>query len=393
MVITREHATGSRLRRQKAPPPLPEPSPRNELVRAASVRESARVAALETELRLLGRLAANSTIERLHPHLAVDSPFVSPSMIRMSERDARFQIPESRLREILRNFGTELERTESPSTLVVVAHQDDECIGAGAQLARLEDVTVVHVTTGAPDDELYAHRFGFSSAQEYGDARRREAERALELAGVPKERQLCLGIPDGQASHNLIALSLTIAELIEEAQPEILITHPYEGGHTDHDAIAFAVHLACGLLRREGVPSPAVLELTSYHNRNGSRAVHRFLPYEGSGPLRTVKLSREARELKARMYECFSTQRRCLVQFSVDVERFRAAPRYNFTRPPHEGQLDYERLNRRLSGAQWRAQAERALNQLRAGRRGRVSLAQPSTRTSSSNETTQLEIV
>jgi len=367
-----------------------DPTTSLEVVGAASVREAARVAALETELRLLGDLAAAATIEKLQPHLAVNSPFLRTATIAISERDARFRIPPARLRELMRNFGAELERPPtSPRTLVVVAHQDDESIGAGAQLARLEDVTVVHVTDGAPQDAEYAARLGYSSPQEYGDARRREAARALSLAGVSEERQLCLGIPDGQASYNLVELSLTLAEVIDELRPEVLITHPYEGGHTDHDAIAFAVHLACGVLRREGVEIPAVLELTSYHNWRGRRAVHRFLPYPGSGPARTLRLSPDARELKARMYECFSSQQRCLQQFSTEVERFRAAPRYNFTLPPHEGPLDYERLNRRLSGAEWRAQAQKALAQLRTRKRGRVaSTVAPATRTSSSEPTT-----
>jgi N-acetylglucosamine malate deacetylase 2 len=35
-------------------------------------------------------------------------------------------------------------------------------------------------------------------------------------------------------------------------------------------------------------------------------------------------------------------------------ERFRDAPAYDFTRPPHEGPLMYERWNFDLSGAGWR---------------------------------------
>ena len=37
-----------------------------------------------------------------------------------------------------------------------------------------------------------------------------------------------------------------------------------------------------------------------------------------------------------------------------------------FTVPPHEGQLDYERLCKKMTGAQWRAEAERALETLRS---------------------------
>ncbi|HUF49878.1 MAG TPA: PIG-L family deacetylase, partial [Longimicrobiales bacterium] len=319
---------------------------------------------------------------------------LTPGTIIRSERDARFHMPPRKLDEVLRHFGAELERAhDAPSMLIVVAHQDDESIGAGAQLARLPDVTVLHVTDGSPRDPAYVHRFGYSSADEYGEARRREAAEALRLAGVPAERQLCLNIPDGEAPYHLVELSLTIAALLDELCPDVVLTHPYEGGHTDHDAIAFAVHLACGILRREGVRIPMVLELTSYHNRNGRRVVHDFLPYDNALNTRTCQLSRAARELKVRMYECFSTQQKCLTQFSVDIERFRPAPRYIFTRPPHDGTLDYERLSRRMSYTEWRDQAQRALGQLRTRRRGKVSMQSMTVAAPSTSSTADTQFV
>jgi hypothetical protein len=149
---------------------------------------------------------------------------------------------------------------------------------------------------------------------------------------------------------------------------EIVLTHPYEGGHTDHDATAFAVHLACGVLRREGVPAPIVLELTSYHNRDGRRVHSEFLPF-WPVPTRRVDLPHEAQLLKARMFRYFTTQQKVLSAFPLNVERFRIAPRYIFTVPPHEGPLDYERYCTTISGAEWRANAEKALHILRAKRR------------------------
>lgn len=37
--------------------------------------------------------------------------------------------------------------------LIVVAHPDDETIGFGAQLCRLRDALLLHVTDGAPRDK------------------------------------------------------------------------------------------------------------------------------------------------------------------------------------------------------------------------------------------------
>jgi N-acetylglucosamine malate deacetylase 2 len=357
--------------------------------RVRAVRESARLAALQTELRLLGSLAGKNTIDLLQPYLAVGSNRLTPTTLIRSQQDARFRVPASQLKEMMSHFGSELEKEPTaPPTLVVVAHQDDEAIGAGAQIARIDNVTVLHVTDGAPRDPKYARRFGFSSSSEYGEARRREAAKALTLAGVPADRQLCLGVSDGEASYNMVEIALALADLIEKLAPEVVLTHPYEGGHTDHDAIAFSVHLACGILRREGAATPAVMEITSYHARNGRRAVHSFLPFNDTAVPRTVRLSREASELKQKMYECFQTQQQCLSQFSVDVERFRPAPRYNFTRPPHAGELEYERLSRRMTGAEWRKHAHQALEQLRTRQRSRISLMAPlSSRTQGTGST------
>ena len=156
-----------------------------------------------------------------------------------------------------------------------------------------------------------------------------------------------------------------IADLFDELQPDVVLTHPYEGGHSDHDSTAFAVHLATGMLLSQGQKAPVILELTSYHNYGGRRRVFSFLPFKSSR-VRTIRLSAEDRRLKRQMFDQFKSQLPVLEKFPIEVERFRQAPRYLFTVPPHEGQLDYERLCRRITGAEWRANAEKALEELRS---------------------------
>jgi N-acetylglucosamine malate deacetylase 2 len=340
--------------------------------RRKSVRQAARIVALETELRVLEAMtSADMAQDGAVPHGAVEVPRLRLTTVVRRPQDARFRTTREELGEALKQFDGDLEPAQGTArTLVVVAHPDDESVGAGVQLARLQDVTVLHVTDGARRAEGYVERLGFSSADEYREFRRREVRDALALAGIPEDRQLCLGIPDGEAPFHLVELALSLAELFDEMSPEIVLTHPYEGGHTDHDAVAFAVQLACGVLRREGAEVPVILELTSYHFRDGGRIVHDFLPHPGADLQRTVRLTPEAAELKERMYERFVTQRRCLEQFRTDLERFRPAPRYNFTAPPHDGTLDYELRSKRMSGAEWRNQAAKALERLRTRRRG-----------------------
>ena len=47
-----------------------------------------------------------------------------------------------------------------------------------------------------------------------------------------------------------------------------------------------------------------------------------------------------------------------------DVERFRLAPRYDFTQPPHAGDLHYEQFGWELTPQRWRSLAAAALKEL-----------------------------
>jgi N-acetylglucosamine malate deacetylase 2 len=281
------------------------------------------------------------------------------------QRENRFGFRPDVVNSILDRFGGPAGSTAAAlNLLVVVAHPDDEVISAGAVLRGFPNVTIVHATDGAPADPGYAQRKGFLTREAYAEARRAEVVAALDVIGIPEARIQGLGFVDGEASWHLVELCHKVADLIHDVRPDVVLTHPYEGGHSDHDSTAFAVHLAAGLLRRDGLPVPVILELASYHNYKGRRRMLDFLPFRGR-PVKTIRLGVEARGVKRTMLDLFTSQRELLRTFPIDVERFRQAPRYLFTVPPHEGELDYERLCKKMTGAEWRANAARALELLR----------------------------
>lgn len=249
-------------------------------------------------------------------------------------------------------------------TVVIGAHPDDEVIGAGALLSRLPDAAVVHVTDGAPRNESDARAAGFSGWAAYAAARRAEAEAALALAGLAPERLTSLGIADQQAAHNLAPLAQRLAGLLHEGGFAVAITHAYEGGHPDHDATALAVHAACALIEAQGERPPRVVEMAGYHALGGSFTAGTFIAHAKAGRAATVVLDAAARRLKRRMLDCHATQRAVLAPFTVEAERFRAAPRYDFRLPPHPGRLHYETQNWGMTGEGWRRLAQAALDQL-----------------------------
>jgi LmbE family N-acetylglucosaminyl deacetylase len=224
-------------------------------------------------------------------------------------------------------------------------------------------VTIVHVTDGAPRDMRDATAHGFATREAYAAARREELRAAVALAGITADRLELLNVVDQEASLALALLAQRIASMMRELSPALILTHPYEGGHPDHDATAFAVHAALQLLARDGVTMPPVVEATYYHASAGSMAVGEFLPM-AAHPVATLFLSSAERELKCRMRDCFVTQRRVLEPFPMDHERFRWAPHYRFTAPPHEGALLYERFPWGMTGARWRELASEALGTL-----------------------------
>ncbi|TFZ07234.1 PIG-L family deacetylase [Ramlibacter henchirensis] len=248
--------------------------------------------------------------------------------------------------------------------LVVVAHPDDETVGAGSRLPRLRHATFIYVTDGAPLDGRDAahHRL---TVDAYRELRLRERAAALSRCGIAESQIIDIGCPDQQAARRLPQLAIEIARWLKRRRPDVLLTHPYEGGHPDHDATAFAVHAAAALLRRQGEPVPAVVEMTSYHRGPSGLQTCVFLPDAvADREQAAVVLDPQQRAFKRSLLDCYATQRDTLDQFALDVERFRPAPAYDFRAEPHPGPLFYEQHAWGLSGAQFRELAAQAMTQL-----------------------------
>lgn len=230
--------------------------------------------------------------------------------------------------------------TPIPRALLVFAHQDDETIALGARLSNFNDAHLVHVTDGAPRNEHDSRNHGFATLADYRKARASELCSVLAAAGLNSASRECLRVPDQEASLHLALLSRTIARIIRQHRPLVVFTHPFEGGHPDHDSCAFAVHHALDLLPAE--LQPVVIESPFYHAGAGRAEAGTFLPSKPPAPTLEFRLSPEEILRKRELLALFTSQRETLSGFPVEYERFRIAPAYDFRTPPHTPPVLYD---------------------------------------------------
>lgn len=234
--------------------------------------------------------------------------------------------------------------------VAVTAHPDDETLGMGGRLGRFKCLTLWQLTDGAPLWESDAKQLGFSTRTAYAAAREIEAQRAIAALGLDC-RRIRFGAPD-QASVFFAPELLVLLER-ELCRAALVFTHPYEGGHPDHDLAALVVQCACDRISSMGGTAPARLEFASYHHRAGRLMAGQFWP-DPDCPQAIVAVEGEAAAQKRRALAEYRTQSSVIRWFFTAEERYRAAPRYDFSQPPPPRVAQYDLFGWRITSARWR---------------------------------------
>jgi len=257
-------------------------------------------------------------------------------------------------------------------TLLLVAHPDDECVAYGTLLQRMREPHVVYATDGAPQDPYFWGRYG--SRESYARLRQDEARNALACVGVSDVEFLAdhssrTGVMfEDQALFRVMPQAFeALSEIVERLRPEAIATLAYEGGHPDHDG--------CNLLSAElgKVFGVAVWEAPLYHREPGNEhghVVQDFVTRDGSEEF--VLGQPEELERKRAMCAAYPSQGNFLGTFQLERELVRPLHAYDYSRPAHEGRLNYEVWQWQMSGQQVSSEFERFLQ-------GRKVAKQPAT--------------
>lgn len=230
-------------------------------------------------------------------------------------------------------------------TLVLVAHPDDECITCGGLLQQMQDPVVVYATDGAPQDPYFWKAHG--SREAYSRIRQKECRRALAQVGANEIVFLSNTEPrliDQELFQNLGIAYELLGHEAHRLQPRAILTTAYEGGHPDHDSCSLLAHELSADL---GIPA---WEAPLYRRKRNELSVQEFLEPDGT---EIVYLPTPAEiERKRAMCASYPSQGDFLQVFGVEREIFRPQKQYDYSRPPHEGKLNYELWQWSMTGMQ-----------------------------------------
>ena len=223
---------------------------------------------------------------------------------------------------------------------MVVAHADDEVVACGGLLQLARAAQVVMLTDSAPLSAFFWKEYG--SREEYARVRALEAKEVAMSLG--KEAPLILDIPDQQLFRNLPQAWHQLERIALRFDPAAIVTLAYEGGHPDHDCCAFLAH---ELGHQIDVP---VWEAPLYHRASGEETSYQQFIGGDSGA--SVPPAADVLAKKYELVSLYPSQAKTLEAFDPALERLRPQSDYDFSTPPHEGQLNYEAWGWPMTGPQ-----------------------------------------
>jgi LmbE family N-acetylglucosaminyl deacetylase len=243
----------------------------------------------------------------------------------------------------LARTNTEIAVNVLPASLMVIcAHEDDEQAYAGLMRAAVEAGIPVEVLILTAGDVGQCERYfnkpcGPNEAREFGEVRMEESADALEHLGIPRDKFIDLGLPDGgsgaiwfehkDSTNPFLSIYLAcdhapypnvykpnlpyardavveaIRQIITNFHPAMLaLTHPDER-HVDHRTAGWFAIKACQALLKQKALDPQTIVLADQVYGAGG---YKTAPYKYENFV--VHLSGEAAALKHEMSWLYQSQ-------------------------------------------------------------------------------------
>lgn len=224
--------------------------------------------------------------------------------------------------------------------ILICAHPDDEVISSSKYISSSRDrIHIAYVTDGDADEE------GGKKRKE----RSQESRTALEYAGIEDRNQIhFLGFPESDTPNESRTILHRIKQLIERLDPDLILTHAYDGAHFDHDLVRFLINI---LISSESLDIP-IAEFALYHDNNGHSNHNTFITPDSTRDI-VFNLSAEDITRKERMLSAYRSQQKYLKYFNTgnpELMRFCFAneldPRI-FEKKPHSFLLGYDDLKQK----------------------------------------------
>lgn len=229
-------------------------------------------------------------------------------------------------------------------TLVIVAHPDDEAVACAALLQRIREPHVLFCTDGGPLDPYFWGKHG--SREAYSRLRQKEARLSLLELGVTRVEFLKTrgGEPiiDQQLFQRLPEAVPAASDVVSRIRPDALLTIAYEGGHPDHDSCSF---ITAQIAREQNLPAWEMPIEPLF--KKVKRRWQTFL--SPAQPAVTLHPTPDEIERKRRALRAYVSQGNFDDIAGVN-ETFRPMPQYDYTRRPHQDELNYETWQWKMTG-------------------------------------------
>ena len=219
--------------------------------------------------------------------------------------------------------------------LFLAPHPDDEVVGACTAITRAraagDRILCLYLTTGVPARHVL---WPWERKRHPGKVIRRTDEarlaaKLLDIGFIAVAPWATRTLKDHWESARAL-----IAETVKAEKVDALWAPAFEGAHQDHDV---ANALASTFLERLEVS-----EFAEYNFADGRVRSHEFV--EANGTEAVVQLTPDEQQLKRRALALYASEQRNLGHVGVEREAFRPLPRHDYSRPPHDGRLFWQRF-------------------------------------------------